>query len=377
MLHLAKAFAEQGHKVDLVLCQRKGPHANKIPPGVKAIELERSGLMESRLRVLTANTQDIRPLCLPILLARKPPKTVRYLHSLVTYLRREQPDALLSAKTPANLVAIWAKQIAQVCTRIVVSERTHLSMGIQQSSKWRWRFVAPLIAKTYPRAAQIMTVSRGVADDLAISTGLSRGTIGTIYNPTLTREISEKAQAPIDHPWLPVASLPVLLSVGRLVPQKDFTTLLKAFAQVRRTHPARLIILGEGRERPKLESLASELGIAEDISLPGFEPNPYAFMSQASLFVLSSAWEGLPNVLIEALSCGCPIVSTDCPSGPQEILDNGTFGSLVPVGDEKSLAQAIIQTLEHPPNADGLQSRAAEFDIQTIAEQYLQALLPT
>jgi glycosyltransferase involved in cell wall biosynthesis len=249
-------------------------------------------------------------------------------------------------------------------------------MGIRQSPKWRWRFVASLIGKVYPLAERIVTVSRGVADDLATCTGLPRVTIGTIYNPILTTEIAEKAQAPISHTWLPPTAIPVILGVGRLVPQKDFPTLLKAFAHVHRKQPARLLILGEGRERAKLEALASELGIAEKVSLPGFEPNPYAFMSQASVFVLSSAWEGLPNALIEALACGCPVVSTNCPSGPQEILGNGAFGPLVPVGEDRALAEAILHTLEQPPNSDRLRSRAAEFDIQTIAQQYLQALLP-
>jgi glycosyltransferase involved in cell wall biosynthesis len=375
MLHLAKAFAGQGHKVDLVLCQLKGPYANKIPPGINVIELKRSGIF-SRTRVFLANPEAIRSLFLPILLALKPPKTIRYLHSLATYLRREKPDALLSAKTPGNLAAIWAKRLAKVRTRIVVSERTNLSTVTQKSPKWRWRYVAPLIGKVYPQAERIVTVSRGVAYDLAACTGLSRATIGTIYNPTLTNEIAEKAQTPISHTWLPPTTIPVILGVGRLVPQKDFPTLLKAFAHVHRKHPARLLILGKGRERAKLEALASELGIAKEVSLPGFEPNPYAFMAQASVFVLSSAWEGLPNALIEALACGCPVVSTNCPSGPEEILGNGAFGPLVPVGDDRALAEAILHTLEHPPNAERLRSRAAEFDIHKITEQYLQALLP-
>ena len=334
------------------------------------------GTTRSRLQVLFANPGNLRTLCLPILFALKPPKTIRYLHSLSEYLNREQPNALLSAKTPANLVAIWAKQLAKVQTRIIVSERTHLSMSNQQSPKWRWRYVAPLIGKIYPQAERIITVSHGVADDLAACTGLPRDTIGTIYNPTLITEIAEKTQTPCSHSWLPPTTLPVILGIGRLVPQKDFPTLLKAFAQVNRTHPARLLILGEGRERATLETLASELRIAKNVSFPGFEPNPYAFLARASIFVLSSAWEGLPNALIEALACGCPVVSTNCPSGPQEILANGKFGPLVPVGDHLALAQAILQTLEHPPNVESLRSRAAEFDIQTISGQYLQALFP-
>ena len=377
MLHLAEAFTGKGHKVDLVLCQLKGPYANRIPANVNVIELRRTGIGFNRLRVLRTNPEALRSLCLPILLALKPPKTIRYIDSLAAYLHKEQPEALLSGKTPANLVAIWAKRLAKTNTRIVLSERTHLSTGTQQSPKWRWRFMAPLIKEVYPQAERIVAVSRGVADDLATSTGLPRETIGTIYNPILTTEIAEKSQTPPSHPWLPSTTLPVILGVGRLVPQKDFSTLLKAFAHVQKKYPSRLLILGEGRERAKLQALTFKLGIEEVVSLPGFAPNPYAFMSRASVFVLSSAWEGLPNALIEALACGCPVVSTNCPSGPQEILDHGAFGPLVPVGDDQALAEAIIQTLEHPPNTDRLQSRAADFDIHTIAEQYLQALLPT
>lgn len=376
MLHLAKAFVGHGHKVDLVLCQLKGPYANKIPHGVNVIELPRTGIALSRIKVMLAHPEAIRALFLPILVARKPPKTIRYLDGLTKYLRQEQPDALLSAKTPANLVAILAKRLAKGQTRVVVSERTNLSMSIQQSSKWRWRYVAPLIRNVYPLADRITTVSSGVADDLAASTGLPRSTIETIYNPTLTTEIVEKARVPISFSWLSPATLPVILGVGRLVPQKDFPTLLRAFALVYRKHPSRLLILGEGRERARLEGLALELGIVEYVAFPGFEPNPYAFMTRASVFVLSSAWEGLPNALIEALACGCPVVSTNCPSGPQEILGNGTFGPLVPVGDDRALADAILQTLEHPPSAERLRARAAEFDIQKITAQYLQTLLP-
>ena len=376
MLHLAKAFAEQGHRIDLLLCQRKGPYVDKIPSGVHVIELGPMGAISSRIKVLLTHPELLKALCLPILFALKPPKTIRYLQSLSTYLTRERPDALLSAKTPANLVAIWAKRLAKVQTRIIVSERTHLSMSNQESPKWRWRYIAPLIGKVYPQTDRILAVSHGVADDLATCTGLPRATIGTIYNPTLTADIAKKIKASISHPWFSPNTLPVILGIGRLVPQKDFPTLLKAFAYVNRKYPARLLILGEGRERATLEALASELNIEQNVSLPGFEPNPYAFLARASVFALSSAWEGLPNALIEALACGCPVVSTNCPSGPQEILSNGTFGPLVPVGDHIALAEAILHILEHPPNVAKLQSRGAEFDIGTITEQYLQALLP-
>ncbi len=377
MLHLAKAFATSGHQVDLLLCQSKGAFLDTVPHTINVVALKPSSSLVSRLRVLSSNPCLALALLLPILVPNKPPKTIRYLSDLTTYLIREQPDALLSAKTHANLVAVWAKKIAAVRTRVVISERSTMSTVIKNSRKWRWRFSSNLIRKTYPQADLVVAVSRGVADDVSSCTGLSRERIATIYNPMLTEYINAQSILPVSHPWFKQESIPIILGVGRLVPAKDFPTLLKAFAHIRATRSARLVILGEGRERQTLENLATELGIASDFSIPGFETNPYAYMAQASVFVLSSILEGLPNALIEALACGCPVVSTNCRSGPQEILDNGAFGPLVPVGDDKALAKAIIQTLESPPNVDRLRARAAEFDIHTIAGQYLEALLPT
>ncbi len=377
MLHLAKAFTASGHRVDLLLCQTKGAFLDTVPHTINVVALKPSSGLVSRLRVLIANPCLALALLLPILLPHKPPKTIRYLSGLTAYLIREQPDALLAAKTHANLVAVWAKKNAANRTRVVVSERSTLSTVIQQSRKWRWRFSRPLIREVYSQADLVIAVSHGVADDISSYTGLARERIKAICNPLLTDHIRAQSLLPISHPWFNAGEIPIVLGVGRLVPAKDFQTLLKAFSHVRATRPARLVILGEGRERQALESLATELGIASDFSIPGFEANPYAYMTRASVFVLSSALEGLPNALIEALACGCPVVSTNCRSGPQEILDNGAFGPLVPVGDDKTLAEAILQTLEHPPNANRLRARAAEFDIHTISEQYLEALLPT
>jgi glycosyltransferase involved in cell wall biosynthesis len=236
--------------------------------------------------------------------------------------------------------------------------------------------VLPLIRKVYPQADLVLAVSQGVAEDVSSCTGLSPKGISTIYNPMLITRIKAQSILPVSHPWFDTERIPVILGVGRLVPAKDFSTLLKAFAHVLTKRPAHLLILGEGRERQMLEKLAVELGIASDFLLPGFVSNPYAYMSRPTVFVLSSLLEGLPNALIEALACGCPVVSTNCRSGPKEILDNGTYGSLVPVGNDRALAEAILHTLEYPPSAERLRSRAAEFDIQTIAEQYLRALLP-
>jgi glycosyltransferase involved in cell wall biosynthesis len=165
-----------------------------------------------------------------------------------------------------------------------------------------------------------------------------------------------------------------LLGVGRLEPQKDFALLLRAFARIRRERAARLLILGEGRERPRLTQLAKALGVADSVDLPGFVPNPYAHMTRANLFVLSSRYEGLGNVVIEALACGCPVVSTDCPSGPAEVLDRGRYGRLVPVGDPAALAQAILAALEEPVDRARLRGRAAQFSVERAARRYLELM---
>jgi glycosyltransferase involved in cell wall biosynthesis len=231
-----------------------------------------------------------------------------------------------------------------------------------------------LLRRTYPEADRIIAVSRGVADDLRTLVRLPPELVTTAYNPVVDSELAKKADAPIDHPWFVPGAPPVIIAVGRLTEQKDFPTLLRAFARVRAQRQARLLILGEGELRRKLEALACELGVDQDVSLSGFMSNPFAYMARAAVFVLSSAYEGLPGVLIETLACGCPVVSTDCPSGPAEILKNGQYGRLVPVGDPAAMAQAILSTLEAPPDRGLLQKRASLFSVDRAIEQYLEVL---
>ena len=375
ILNLAKSFASRGHKIDLLLCRVAGPYLDQIPAGVTIVQLQASSGWRGRLSALAADYKDLRELMLPILFPVKAPKPVNFLPDLVRYLQCEKPDALFSAKTPCNLVALWAKRLAGVSTRLVVSERSSLSPIVQNKKEWRWRFVPPIMGRVYPLADGIVSVSNGVGDDVSLLTGIPRERITTIYNPIMANEISEKSHSPLDHPWFVPNATPVILSVGRLVPQKDLPCLLRAFRQVRSSRKVRLVILGEGRLRGELEALATTLGISQDVSMPGFTENPYAFMGRASVLTLSSAWEGFGNVIAEALACGCPVVSTDCPSGPAEVLKNGAYGTLVPVGNDKALADAILTVLDKPPDPDRLRSRASEFDLDTISEAYLQLLL--
>ena len=333
MLQLAHAFVDSEHTVDLVLCRSQGEFMGQLPSQIRVLELKASPIWASRLVLTLGNFSAIRVLLLPILIPLKPPKSLVFLPDLIQYLRREKPNVLLAAKTHTNLVALWAAKLAKTSTRVVISERTTLGDITKTSKKWRWRFILPVLAHEYPKAGGIITVSNGVKEELALHTGLPPQKITTIYNPLLTQKIRGKSLEAINHPWFQKEdSTPIILGVGRLVPQKDFSTLIKAFSRVRRSRPAHLVIIGEGRQRSEFTTLAQSLGIEKDIWMPGFSDNPYAFMSKASMLVLSSIYEGLPNVLIEALACGCPIVSTDCPSGPSEILEKGKYGTLVPWG---------------------------------------------
>lgn len=347
----------------------------QLPSQIRVLELKARPIWLSRLLLTFRNFPAIRVLLLPIIFSLKPPKSLAFFPDLIQYLRREKPNVLLAAKTHTNLVALWATQLAKSSNRVVISERTTLVDIIKTSKKWRWRFILPVLAHEYRKAGGIITVSNGVKEELAIHTGLPHQRITAIYNPLLTQKIRGKSLEAINHPWFQKEdSTPIILGVGRLVPQKDFSTLIKAFSRVRQSRPVHLVLIGEGRQRSELTTLAQSLGIEKDIWMPGFSDNPYAFMSKASMLVLSSIYEGLPNVLIEALACGCPIVSTDCPSGPSEILEKGKYGTLVAMGDVHALAQAIHHTLNNPPNRNDLCLRAADFDIEKVSQQYLNVL---
>ena len=216
-----------------------------------------------RLHTFRAAPEQLIQLALPVLLPLKPQVTLRCLPALVRYLREERPAVLFSADTYLNLVALWARRLAGVSVRTVISERIHLSSHLQYGAKrrkWRWRFIVPLLRRMYPEADRIIAVSRGVADDLRTLVGLPPELVTTVYNPVVDSELAKKAEAPIDHPWFKPGAPPVIIAVGRLTEQKDFPTLLQAFAQVRAQRQARLLILGEGRMRRELTALGHALG---------------------------------------------------------------------------------------------------------------------
>ncbi len=378
MLHLAADLITHGYAVDLVVNQAVGEYLDQVPPGIRIVQLDRSGRRRSRLLTLRATPPAAWPaLAAPVLLARKPDKQVLYVSGLADYLHTRRPDALIAAGFYHNLAALWARRVARMPTRLMLTVRNNLSqeLTVKNAQRARWRSLPPLIGRMYGLADAIVTVSEGVAEDLAAATGLARARISTIYNPVITPRVLELASAEAPHPWLRVRDgVPVIVAAGRLSPQKNFPLLLQAFARLRTQRPARLILFGEGNERTQLEAQVSELGLGADVAMPGFTDNPYAAFARADLFVLSSDFEGLPAVLIEALACGCPVVSTDCPSGPREILVDGRYGELVPMRDPEALAGAMARTLDHPPDRAQLRTRGLEFTPMRSTREYLALL---
>ena len=274
---------------------------------------------------------------------------VRHMRSavfpLLRFLRRERPDVLISALEHANSAAILAAKLARTHTPVLATIHQTLSRVLETTQSFRQRFLVRVALTITPMANRIVAVSHGAADDFARLANIPSKRIDVIYNPVIGPALHQGVREPLDHPWFQPGRPPVVLGVGRLTPQKDFQNLIRAFAAFRKTKEANLFILGDGEERPSLERLVLEMELGSCVSMPGVVPNPYAYMKGASLFVLSSAWEALPTVLVEAMACGCPVVSTDCKNGPTEILHNGRYGRLVPVGDTESLAAAMNAAL--------------------------------
>jgi glycosyltransferase involved in cell wall biosynthesis len=309
------------------------------------------------------------------LLALPVPRMMRCLPALASYLREQRPDALLSLGTQSNLAAILARELSGVPVRVVVSERNTLSVVVGNTRTPIRKAYPHLIHALYPSADAIVAVSHGVARDLAARAGLPGDRVIAICNGLDADAAVAASKQTVEDTWLASATSPVVLGVGRLHRQKGFATLMRAFASARQRRPLRLAILGDGPERRALERTARKLGIADDVHMPGFAGNPAAWMARSSVFVLSSGWEGFPNVVLEALAVGCPVVSTDCPSGPREMLSDGTYGCLVRVGDHAAMAAAILATLDSPLPAERLQARAREFSLAKTVAGYRAVLM--
>ena len=340
---LSGAFVERGHKVSLLLNKAEGPNLAHVHPAVRVVDLHA-------------------------------PRSVMAIPRIAGFIRRNRPDVLLSGLGVSNVIAVAGRALAAAPTAIVISIHSLLSSQIWPGDNWQYktlRWVAPF---AYPKADGIIVISDAVAEDLASITTIGRSRMTRIHNP-LAPDVWTQAEEPLDDPWFNDPDTPVLLGVGRFVPAKDFATLLRAFASVRERRATRLVILGEGQLRGDLTSLAKALGVAEHVRMPGYVTNPFPYMRQAAVFVLSSANEGFGNVIIEALACGTPVVSTEAGGAAAEILDGSSYGALVPVGDAAAMASAIEETLDHPPAKSALVARAKDFELLGVADQYLEVLL--
>ena len=296
---------------------------------------------------------------------------------LADHLTRAAPTALVSARLADDEVAVAARASTSSPTRVYLRVGTTFSarqraQGRHVLARW-WE--SRRLRRVLHRADRVLCVSRGVAEDLRALCSLPPDRLSVVPNPVITDELPILAAAPVEHPWLATtADIPVVLGIGRLATSKNFPLLLQAFARVRRQRAVRLLVLGEGRQRARLLALRHRLGIGSDVDLPGFVSNPYSYLARAAAFVLSSSVEGSPNALVEALACGCPVVATDCPSGPREILQGGRLGRLVPIGDPQAMAEAILATLDGPrPGADVAEA-LAPYEVRASARAYALAM---
>lgn len=343
MVRLANDIAARNHKVDLVVCGADGPFRADVSSAVAVTDLNA-------------------------------PRMIFSLPRLVRHLRRTRPNVVLSVLTHSNLVALLAVKLAGIRTRIVIGERNSLTAFTTGRLNAKRMLRNLLVRWLYPEADKILANSHAMRDEITTFLGGNESLVEVIFNPVPIGEIRAQAAQTPAHRWLRTKVCPVIVGAGRLSEQKDFATLLDAFCLVRAKRPAKLIVFGEGPERDALLVRASAIGVADDVELAGFTDAIFSALKHADVFALTSRWEGLPNVLLEALACETQIVSTDCPTGPAEILENGRWGRLCGVGDAKALAIAIGEALDNPIiyTADEALTR---FDPQDVTSRYLAVLL--
>jgi glycosyltransferase involved in cell wall biosynthesis len=293
---------------------------------------------------------------------------------MLAYLWRHRPAAVATSNVRLAILCLRARGLAGVPVRLVATVHNTYSLAYRRLEPGKLQRRIAKYARYYPRLDAIIAVSEGVREDFAELAFIAPKRITRIYNPIVTADLAARAAEDPDHPWLNERRAPVIVTVGRLYVAKNFPLLIDAFERLRAERRARLIIVGDGPLCGELEDRIAHSPFAEDIDLAGFRANPYAFMTRADLFAMSSNWEGFGNVLAEALACGAPAVATDCPHGPAEILDGGRYGRLVPVGDEAALARAMAEVLDDPPEAEHQRRGAQRFTVAESAEGYLEAL---
>jgi glycosyltransferase involved in cell wall biosynthesis len=343
MQNLIPELAARGYLIDVLQVRGHGPYLKNLAAGITVHKLPSTHVYSS------------------------------FFH-LQRYLSKYQPDVLFADKDRVNRTAFLAHFLARSKAHIVVRLGTTISVNLSHRSFSERIVQKASIRYLYPLAYRFIVSSRGLARDVGSYLGHTFANLQVVPPPVIDNDLFSKDFPVPNHRWFKNKKQPIIVSAGELSSRKDFSTLLKAFSIVRKEIACRLVILGEGKHRKRLQELAQKLRIQNDFDLPGFQEEPYAYMAHADLFAFSSRWEGLGFVLIEALAVGTPVISTDCPSGPREILDNGRFGPLVPVGDAANMAQAILKTLQHPHSPEFLQQAAQPYEIKGSADAHLHAM---
>ena len=341
-IQLLSAFRRRGHDVTMLLHSERGELAALIPPDVK-----------KRVFNTSRTLYDFWP--------------------LVRFLRAQRPDILISSLDHNNVMATLACLASMTHTRVIICQHNALSAEARLLG-WKYQIIPAIYRVLSPALAGIVAVSKGVADDLSICCGIRRDRVTVIYNPVINEEFYARAAEPCSHPWLSQNTEPVFVTAGRLVDQKDHQMLLDAFASYRAERPGRLLILGTGPNEQQLKARARALSIESDVEFMGFQHNPLPYIREADAFLLSSQHEGLGNVLIEALGCGTPVISTDCPHGPNEILMGGKYGELVAVGDSAAMALHMTNESWRLHNGAEMAQAISRFGIDAIATQYLDLI---
>ena len=348
-VNLAKEISSRGISVDLVVGSATGVFLKEIPPQIRIVDFERQ--IQPRLQ-----------------------SALKILLPLRRYLQIEKPTALVCYLYTCNVVTLMAKMLVRSKVKLVLVEQIILyEKQEKKQQKLQERFLPILMRWLYPSADKVVACSQGLARDLEIYLGFNHGKIDVIYNPVIDEKLAEKANLFVEHPWFNKGEIPVVLGAGRLVRQKDFATLIRAFALVKKEQKVRLVILGEGQLKNQLLTLVGQLNLENDVVILDFVENPYAYMAKSAVFVLSSGWEGFGNVVAEALAAGAPVVSTNCPSGPAEILDNGKYGELVSVGDSQGMAEAILGVLSGKVRSVD-SAWLEQFTLKYSAQKYLELI---
>jgi glycosyltransferase involved in cell wall biosynthesis len=342
MLIFAEYLLHRGQAVDVVVVRASGLLAGGVPRAARTVALERGGVLAA-------------------------------IPSLSAYLRRTRPRALYSTMAHCNLAALLASRLARTGVPVVVREAV-VPLSGDHATTISGRVIRRLVPRVYPWAHAIVAVSGDVADELLRISPRLRDRLAVLPTPVVTARLLAEAAQPLDDPWFVPGAPPVVMGMGRLDPQKDFPTLLRAFARVRTDRPLRLLVLGAGPERARLQTLARELRVVDDVVLPGFVGNPFPYLARAAVFVLSSRYEGLPNALLQAMALGTPVVSTDCPGGPRDILQDGRYGALVPTGDAAALARVLAATLGSPRRPDAAAYVRERFGAAEACARYLHVL---